>query len=391
MAITVPTSLTVNGTEVRLDVEPRLTLADALRQRLHLTGTHLGCEHGVCGACTVLVNGSAVRSCLIFVVQADGADVVTVEGLGRPNDLHPLQRAFSERHGLQCGFCTPGFLMSAYELLRDRPEVAASGEAARDLSGVLCRCTGYRGIVEAVRSVARDYPEGVPEPKNLGRPLIPSSEGLVPAASAAPLESATVAVEAELRPPEGEATAEIDVRRDLEAPVGEVWAYVLDIPRLSRCLPGAELIEETGRDIYRGHASVHVGPMEFKFDGAARLYSVDEDTHKLRIVAAGMDVGGAKARVDLELSAQANGQRTTLTSNARLFLTGRAAQFGRFILQDVAANLFEDFCSCLERSIKGEEAVASARLRGTRLLRRALSSSLRRWWTRVARRLRRTK
>jgi xanthine dehydrogenase YagT iron-sulfur-binding subunit len=386
--MTVCVSVTVNGTEVQLEVEPRLTLADALRQRLHLTGTHLGCEHGVCGACTVLVNGSAMRSCLMFAVQADGADVVTVEGLGRPDDLHPLQRAFSERHGLQCGFCTPGFLMSAYELLQDRPEVAASGEVARHLSGVLCRCTGYRGIVEAVRSVARDYPEGVPEPKNLGRPLVPSSEGLVPTRRAAPLDRAVVAVETELRPPEGEATAEIEVRRDIEAPLAEVWGLVADLPRLSRCLPGGELTEETGPDTYRGRALVHVGPMEFRFEGAARLYGIDEDTHKLRVVGSGTDVGGAKARVDLQLSAQPNAQRTTLTSNARLFLTGRAAQFGRFILQDVAANLFEDFCNCLEGSIKGEEAVPGARLRGTRLLRRALFSSLRRWWTQVARRIR---
>src|SRR5438270_13208551 len=110
---------TVNGAGIALDVEPRLTRADALRHRLGLTGTHLGCEHGVCGACTVLVDGAAVRSCLMFCVQAAAAEVTTVEGLGDADDLHPLQEAFRRHHGLQCGFCTPGFLMSAYELLRD--------------------------------------------------------------------------------------------------------------------------------------------------------------------------------------------------------------------------------------------------------------------------------
>ncbi|MEA2284902.1 MAG: xanthine dehydrogenase YagT iron-sulfur-binding subunit, partial [Solirubrobacteraceae bacterium] len=142
-------SLTVNGTAVDLDVEPRITLADALRQNLNLTGTHLGCEHGVCGACTVLIDGAAVRSCLIFAVLAQGAEVTTVEALGRADALHPLQEAFRERHALQCGFCTPGVLMSAYELLRDGVEPDEE-RIAQEMSGVLCRCTGYRGIVEAV-------------------------------------------------------------------------------------------------------------------------------------------------------------------------------------------------------------------------------------------------
>jgi carbon-monoxide dehydrogenase small subunit len=164
--------LTVNGTDVELDVEPRLTLADALRHRLGLTGTHLGCEHGVCGACTVLVDGRAARSCLLFCVQAHGHEVTTVEGLGRPEDLHPLQSAFRRHHGLQCGFCTPGFLMSAYELLADQPAGLDDERRLREeLSGVLCRCTGYVGIVEAVREVAEAYPESLPPPKALGRPI----------------------------------------------------------------------------------------------------------------------------------------------------------------------------------------------------------------------------
>jgi len=137
--------LSVNGTAVTLDVEPRLTLADALRHRVGLTGTHVGCEHGVCGACTVLVDGAAVRSCLLFCVQAEGAEITTVEALGEVDDLHPLQEAFRRHHGLQCGFCTPGFLMSAYELLRDDAAAVRDERRLREeLSGVLCRCTGDR-------------------------------------------------------------------------------------------------------------------------------------------------------------------------------------------------------------------------------------------------------
>jgi carbon-monoxide dehydrogenase small subunit len=146
--------LTVNGQVRRATVEPRLTLADFLRERLQLTGTHLGCEHGVCGACTVLLDGAAVRSCLIFAVQADGGEVVTVEAIAAPDGtLSPVQSAFREHHGLQCGFCTPGFITSVTAFLRDNPE--PTDEQIRDaLSGNLCRCTGYQGILKAVGSAA---------------------------------------------------------------------------------------------------------------------------------------------------------------------------------------------------------------------------------------------
>ena len=159
------TEMTVNGKQVTVTAPPRMTLADALRDRLGLTGTHIGCEHGICGMCTVLVDGQAARSCLLFACQLDGAEVLTVEGLGRPGELHPLQQAFGRHHALQCGFCTPGFLLSAYDLLRHRPEVRQD-ELAAELSGVLCRCTGYRNILSAVAEVARTHPDGLPAPLN---------------------------------------------------------------------------------------------------------------------------------------------------------------------------------------------------------------------------------
>lgn len=140
----------VNGEMREAEVEPRLLLADFLRQTLGLTGTHVGCEHGVCGACTVLVDGDSMRSCLLFAVQLDGASVETVESLGSIDRLHPLQQAFHEEHALQCGFCTPGMLMTGIDLLRKRPN--ASDEEIRDgLSGNLCRCTGYEHIVRAIK------------------------------------------------------------------------------------------------------------------------------------------------------------------------------------------------------------------------------------------------
>ena len=147
-------SLDVNGTRHEATVEPRKTLADFLREDCALTGTHLGCEHGVCGACTVLFDGAAIRSCLLFAVQADGAQVTTVEGLTGPDGaLSPVQEAFRAEHGLQCGFCTPGFIVSVTALLADNPH-PTDDEIREGLSGNLCRCTGYQGIVNAVRRAA---------------------------------------------------------------------------------------------------------------------------------------------------------------------------------------------------------------------------------------------
>jgi aerobic carbon-monoxide dehydrogenase small subunit len=150
----IPIRVTVNGAEHEALVEPRRLLADFLREDLGLTGTHLGCEHGVCGACTVLLEGESVRSCLLFAVQANNRSVMTVEGLASADgSLHPIQQAFWEQHGLQCGFCTPGFLMTAYELLRANP-VPSEDEIRSAISGNLCRCTGYQNIVRSVRAAA---------------------------------------------------------------------------------------------------------------------------------------------------------------------------------------------------------------------------------------------
>jgi carbon-monoxide dehydrogenase small subunit len=147
-------SVAVNGEKHEVsDVEPRLLLSDFLRDTLGLTGTHVGCEHGVCGACTVLVNGDSVRSCLMLAVQANGSEIMTVEGLGTPEQLNVLQAEFREHHGLQCGFCTPGMLMTGEDLLRKYP-LATDEEIREGLSGNLCRCTGYQNIVAAIRAAA---------------------------------------------------------------------------------------------------------------------------------------------------------------------------------------------------------------------------------------------
>ena len=154
--------LTVNGVPREGEVEPRKTLADFLREDLSLTGTHLGCEHGVCGACSIIVNGDLVRSCLMLAVQAQGADVLTVEGLARDGQLHPLQEAMWEAHSFQCGFCTPGFVLAAYALLQENPS-PTEDEIRETLSGNICRCTGYQSIVEGVKLAAQKPASASPE------------------------------------------------------------------------------------------------------------------------------------------------------------------------------------------------------------------------------------
>jgi carbon-monoxide dehydrogenase small subunit len=146
-------SVTVNGVKYEREVNVRTLLVDFLRRELGLTGTHVGCEQGVCGACTVLIDGQATRSCLTLAVQADGLSVTTIEGIGSPEQLHPIQQAFWENHGLQCGFCTPGFVISAYAFLSENPN-PTDEEIREALSGNLCRCTGYQGIIKSVKAAA---------------------------------------------------------------------------------------------------------------------------------------------------------------------------------------------------------------------------------------------
>lgn len=147
-------SLRINGAEHSREVEPRLLLVDFLRDGLGLTGTHIGCDTSICGACTILLNGAAVKSCTLLAVQADGADILTIEGLSQGEKYHPIQEAFWECHGLQCGFCTPGMIMSAYQLLERNPK-PSEAEIRRALDGNLCRCTGYQHIVDAVQCAAK--------------------------------------------------------------------------------------------------------------------------------------------------------------------------------------------------------------------------------------------
>ncbi|GAA5120510.1 2Fe-2S iron-sulfur cluster-binding protein [Pseudonocardia adelaidensis] len=348
-------TMTVNGSEVTVRVPPRMHLADALRDQLGLTGTHLGCEHGVCGMCTVLVDGAAARACLLFAVQCEGAEIVTVEGLGTQEDQHPLQRAFSAHHGLQCGFCTPGMLMSSFDLLADGASVEPD-ELPVEMSGVLCRCTGYRGILAAVADVAAEHPDGLPLPRNC-RPRTIIRRGTEQAVSEYEAPSTRI----HSRPvelPTGAPSATVEVRTELGVPVDKVWEVLDDFHRLAACLPGAELVEVLGDDRYRGRATVALGPVKLAFDGLAQV--VEREGHRMRVAAQGADTGGSTTQADIRLRTEpGTAGGTVLEADAALFLSGRIAQFGRALAGDVSKRMFEQFAAAVEENARTGKAPAT--------------------------------
>jgi aerobic-type carbon monoxide dehydrogenase small subunit (CoxS/CutS family)/carbon monoxide dehydrogenase subunit G len=350
-------SFTVNGTPVSIRVPARMHLGDALRMQLGLSGTHLGCEHGVCGMCTVLIDGDAARACLVFAVQAEGTDVLTVEGLGTQDEQHPLQQAFSHHHALQCGFCTPGFLMSSYDLLTHSPDGVDPETLPAEMSGVICRCTGYRGILAAVTDVAETHPEGIPAPLNCAPRTLVGRTGAAPATSAAldqaPIGDAAEQAPAELTRPTGTPTLTVQVTRQLSSPVDDVWAVLDDVPRLARCLPGAEMTADLGDDKYRGRAKVSLGPVRLAFEGLAQITERDADAHRLALLAQGADTGGNRTAAEITLSATATPEGgTELRADAAVFLSGRIAQFGRALAGDVSQRLFEQFADAVDETAR---------------------------------------
>jgi xanthine dehydrogenase YagT iron-sulfur-binding subunit len=388
----IETRFNVNGTKAVLNLPARVTLADALRDHLGLTGTHLGCEHGVCGMCTVLVDGQAARACLLFACQLDGADIVTVEGLGRPDDLHPLQEAFGRNHALQCGFCTPGFLMSSYDLLSHKPGVTEE-ELPEELSGVICRCTGYRNIVAAVAETGRDYPEGIPQPGNCGRRALAGrasgqAGGAASEPEEQPAEDVRPARNADIVLPGGDPTVSVRIDTRIEAPADKVWRVFDDVHLLARCLPGAELTEELGADRYAGRARVSVGPIKLSFKGLAHIVEHDRAAGRLRVLAEGQDTGGARTQADITLSTESRDGGTTVRADAKVYLTGRIAQFGRALAGDVSRRMFEQFTEAVaEAAISGSAPSGPvAAPSATRLLFASLRDRCRRMFRRRGRR-----
>jgi carbon-monoxide dehydrogenase small subunit len=362
--------LTVNTRAVRKDIEPRTSLADMMRDTLDLTGTHLGCEHGVCGACTILVDGVPARSCITYAVACDGADVTTIEGLDDDEITGELRAAFTREHALQCGYCTPGMLVSARDLVKRLPD-ADEQQIRIGMSGNLCRCTGYVGIVRAVQSViterrARDI---APEPDAGRKVLGPAGSGHKTCVSSQKVAVAKLAVQessearAPLDIPDFTPSTTLEQHFTVAHPPAQVFALFDDIAAVASCLPGATLVGTPRPERVEGAIRVKIGPISANFNGAARVER-DEANLAGRILGVGNDQRSrsmTQGEIRYRLVPLDNGVATRVELTIGYSLTGMLAQVGRSgLVRDLAARLVAEFAGNLDRRLSGDVTSAPA-------------------------------
>ena len=436
--MTRPLSLTVNGRSVEAVVEPRMHLADLVRDVLHLTGTHLGCEHGVCGACTVLIDGVPARSCIAYAIACDGADVRTIEGFDDDPLMRALRHAFTRHHALQCGYCTPGVLITAHDIIRRLPG-ADEARVREELSGNLCRCTGYVGIVEAVRSVlaaatareggvngsrtdphapshATGHRSTAPGPHPAGPSSGPDSGGetrssstrvggasaRVDTPSPMPLHSPRArgprnASDADWAnttpaadpPPRmstrhASGTSTTDGSRieiSIAIAPDSLWHVLKDITTVVHCIPGATLASPPNADPLYLDMTVAIGPMRARFEGNAHV-AFDDRRHEATIDGSGHDARSrstGEGRIDLAVRPSEDGG-SILRLRLRYTLKGPLAQFSRGAVVDaVFHQLLERFAENLVSTALGKEVDASPPAAGFSLMATAFRRWLRRW------------
>ena len=419
--------LTVNHEPHEATVAARTQLAELLRDHLHLTGTHLGCEHGVCGACTVLMNGRPIRSCITYAHACEGADVVTVEGLGGDPVGKALRDAFVRHHALQCGFCTPGMLITAWDVVT---RLAPVDDAAirRELNGNLCRCTGYMGIVAAVQEVAWQRrgegsadANGMAEAREcLGAPAASSESSEVDTAhpatdvadagettaqdsttpcaaavpeSAAPFEpfevdpahlpaAATPASGADRAATRAGGWTRLERAFTVEQPVDALWALFEDLPRVARCIPGVS-VESAGADRFTGRAAIRFGPIAAAFDGEGTR-ETDAERRTGVISGHGIDPRG-QATLEAELRYAMSGEegipdprpRTRVDLAIRFRVQGGLAQFNRGdLVESFADVVLTEFVRNCERLLSGKEVRNGKSASGLALLWRMIRARL---------------
>ncbi|HYC48300.1 MAG TPA: 2Fe-2S iron-sulfur cluster-binding protein [Burkholderiales bacterium] len=371
-------SLTVNGTPVAADVEPRLQLADFLREHLMLTGTHLGCEHGVCGACTIEMNGAPARSCIAYAVACEGAQVRTIEGFGEDTLMAELREAFSAEHALQCGYCTPGMLVTARDIVLRLPD-ADEARIRKELSGNLCRCTGYVGIVRAIQRVLKQR-GGVATSSPLTPTLspVPGARGSVVKPALAPQNGPGEALlKPALAPRGGE---RVGVRGNQAAsaqkpqttlhqsftvahPRTKVWEFFGRLDEVTSCLPGASVIGTPSDESLDVRLRVKVGPIVSEFEGAAHLER-DPVTYTGTIHGSARDTRSSSAtrgEIRYALHEAQDGAATRVEVDVGFTLTGTLAQFGRSsIVQDIAKRMTAAFAQNLEARLAQPGAASAA-------------------------------
>jgi carbon-monoxide dehydrogenase small subunit len=356
-------TLTVNGKGVAAAVEPRTHLADFLRETQGLTGTHLGCEHGICGACTLLLDGVPVRSCITYAVACDGAAVTTIEGLDDDEVAKELRQAFSREHALQCGYCTPGMLISARDLAI-RTDRADEREIRVAMSGNLCRCTGYVGIVRAISSVIESrHARGIAAIAGAGRSEIgpagsghaSTSGGTDVARGATPTGETLPGIAKEASEPIA-SVAEFDPQAtftqtfEVRHPREEVWAFFERINDVAACLPGASITGGDDRNV-AGTMRIKIGPIAATFAGAA-VIDRDASSHSGTILGSGRDTRAGSATrgsIAYRLVPTDDGRSTRVDITVGYALTGALAQFGRSdLIRDIANRITRAFVQNLE-------------------------------------------
>jgi carbon-monoxide dehydrogenase small subunit len=359
-------SLVVNGKAVTGAVEPRTNLADFIRDNLNLTGTHLGCEHGVCGACTVLIEGVPARSCITYALSCEGAEVTTIEGLDNDDITRELRAAFTREHALQCGYCTPGMLVSARDLVV-RLTDADERQIRIAMSGNLCRCTGYVGIIRAVQmTIAERRARGIAPVQGGGRTeLGPVGSRRASATGRngrfratrdtdAPSVPAGAEIAVHSLDPNWHPQASFEQNFVVHHPLAKVWDFFGRIEEVATCLPGAS-IKEASRERALGQIRVKLGPISAEFGGLAQIER-DERTQSGRIQGAGTDARSNSAtRGDLRYKLSALDEASTRIDVTIAYrLTGVLAQFGRAgLVQDLAARLTAAFAQNVEARLSG--------------------------------------
>jgi carbon-monoxide dehydrogenase small subunit len=355
-------TLTVNGHTVSNNIEPRTHLADVLREHMNLTGTHLRCEHGVCGVCTILIDGEPARSCITYAVLCEGADIVTIEGLENDQTIAVLRAAFSAEHGLQCGFCTPAMLMTARDIILRLPD-ADEARIRRELSGNLCRCTGYVGIVRAVARAMNEL-RGKFRSVPAARPLGPVGARAAKPAVAPPSDRDPVRYEAALPQPTSKPVAglggrepNIQLRKSFTVPSSpdEIWDILSDVQRVVHCVPGASLTAAPVDDSAMGRLTVQLGPISCSFSGEVRFIR-DKTKQRGTILGFGHDrLTGSRGSGEIEYAVTAVDQaQTRVDMDIRALLTGLLAQFSRGkIIEDVFDKIIQQFTENLKMTLSG--------------------------------------
>jgi aerobic carbon-monoxide dehydrogenase small subunit len=358
-------ALTVNGSAAEADIEPRVHLADFLREHLLLTGTHLGCEHGVCGACTLLLDDEPARSCITLAVECDGRAVCTIEGLDDDPIAERLRAAFTAEHALQCGYCTPGMIVTARDIVRRLPD-ADEDRIRLELAGNLCRCTGYNGIVRAIARVLRDSPTMVraaPEPvpaQAFGEAGVTEDAGRTNAAEVFPVLDGNT----------------IDLRMPIALPAATVWQAMQDPALVAGCVPGASLTSSDGGAL-KGTLLASFGPIKARFAGTGTIV-FEPDRRAGRLTGEGRDgITGTRLRAQAAFEVQSASEGSVIRLSVSYALSGALAQFGRGpLVRAAAAEIAAQFGRQLEARLRGEAPDAAPEAMRTGAL---LWRAVRRW------------